>query len=170
MFSCEFCEISKNTFLHRILLVAASAQGKKNGETTESNENFDCYTITKFKSKYVNIKTIHPIFLTFFSYFLSLDSRIFIFSVYGLSFKSRHLELFCKTAVWQNITKIVLFFYVKLDLFSVQFIKYEQFTNLLKMKCSTGIFLGLWTKGPTCNFTEQLFFLQNCEWLLPIII
>ena len=125
MFSCEFCKISKNTFLHRIVLVAASAQGKKNGETTESNENFDCYTIKKFKSKYINIKTIHPIFLTFFFIFpFSRFSYFHLFCVW-LSFKSRHLELFCKTAVWQNITKIVLFFYVKLELFSVQFIKYE---------------------------------------------
>ena len=30
MFSCEFCEISKNTFFHRTLLVAAP-YGRKNG-------------------------------------------------------------------------------------------------------------------------------------------
>ena len=40
-----------------------------------------------------------------------------------LSFKSRHLELFCKIII---------------QLFS------------------TGIFLGLWSRGPPCNFTEQL--------------
>ena len=29
--------------------------------------------------------------------------------------------------------------------------------------------IGLWSKGSSCNFTEQLFFLWICEWLLPII-
>ena len=33
----------------------------------------------------------------------------------------------------------------------------------------TGIFLGLWPKGPSCNLAEQLFFLHSCEWRLPII-
>ena len=45
-----------------------------------------------------------------------------------LSFRSRHLELFCKII-------IQVFF--------------------------TGIFLGLWSRGPSCNFTEQLFFLAQ---------
>ena len=51
-----------------------------------------------------------------------------------VSFKSRHVELFCKIII---------------QLFS------------------TGIFLALWSRGPPCNFTEQLFFLHEC--LLPII-
>ena len=33
------------------------------------------------------------------------------------------------------------------------------------MKSFTGIFRGLWSKGPSCNFTEQLFFLHSCDWL-----
>ena len=53
-----------------------------------------------------------------------------------LSFKSRHLKLFCKIII---------------RLFS------------------TGIFLGLWSRGPPCSFTEQSFFLHSYEWLLPII-
>ena len=35
---------------------------------------------------------------------------------------------------------------------------------------STGIFLVLWSKGPSCNFTKQLFFLHSCEWLVPVIL
>ena len=54
----------------------------------------------------------------------------------SLSFKSCHLELFCKIIIQLS---------------------------------STGIFLGLWSRGLPCNFTEELFFLYNCEWLLPII-
>ena len=104
------------------------------------------------KSKYsnINIKTTRLISLTFVSNFLSFDSRVFIFIVFCissnklnsiscgicLSFKSRHLELFCKIII--------------------------QLT-------STGIYLGLWSRGRPCNFTEQLFFLHSCAWLLPII-
>ena len=102
------------------------------------------------KHNYINIKTTHPISLTFISNFLSFGSHVFVFFVFCissnklnsitcgicLSFKSRHLELFCKTII---------------QLFS------------------TGIFLGLWSRGSPCNFTEQLFFLHSCEWLLPII-
>ena len=47
-----------------------------------------------------------------------------------LSFKSRHLELFCKIII---------------QLFS------------------TGIFLGLWSRGPPCNFAEQLYLMQSCK-------
>ena len=53
-----------------------------------------------------------------------------------LSFKSRHLQLFCKIIIQLN---------------------------------SIGIFLRLWLRGPPSNFIEQLVFLHNCEWLLPII-
>ena len=37
------------------------------------------------------------------------------------------------------------------------------------MKSSTGVFLELWSKDPSCNLTEQLFLLHSCELLLPII-
>ena len=104
----------------------------------------------KTKHNYINIKTTHRISLIFFSNFFSFGSRVFIFFVFCissnklsnisccicLSFKSRHLELFCKIII---------------QLFS------------------TGIFLGLWSRGPPSNFTEQLFFLHSCEWLLPVI-
>ena len=37
------------------------------------------------------------------------------------------------------------------------------------MKSCAGILLGLWSESPSCSFTEQLLFLQSCEWLLLII-
>ena len=33
------------------------------------------------------------------------------------------------------------------------------------MKSSTGIFLGLWSKYRSCNFTEQI---KSLEWLRPV--
>ena len=114
---------------------------------------FKNINVQKSKQNYMNIKTTSPIFLTFFFNFLFFYSRVFIFFVFCisssnckklnsiscgicLSFKSKHLEVFCK---------------IFIELFS------------------TGIFLGLWSRGSPCNFTEQLFFLHSCEWLLPII-
>ena len=44
----------------------------------------------------------------------------------------------------------------------------QLFYKIIIQLSSTGIFLGLWSKVPPCNFTEQLFFLHSCEWLLPI--
>ena len=38
-FSCEFCEISKNTFSHRTLVVAAS-ENKKSGFTIEKQRQY----------------------------------------------------------------------------------------------------------------------------------
>ena len=98
-------------------------------------------------------QTIHPISLIFFSNFLSFDFHVFIFFVFCisssnsnklnsiscgicLSFKSRHLVVFCKIII---------------QLFP------------------TGIFVGLWLRGPPCNFTEELLFLHSCKWQLPII-
>ena len=37
------------------------------------------------------------------------------------------------------------------------------------MKSSTGTLLGLWSRGPPCNFTGQLLFLLNWKWLLHLI-
>ena len=123
----------------------------------KSNISFNFYhlptsTVLEKKSKYnyINIKTTDPISLTFFPNFLSFDSRVFIFFVYCVSsnklkiiscgicltFKSRHLELFCKIVIQLS---------------------------------STSIFLGSWSRSPPCIFTEALFFLHSCEWLLPII-
>ena len=105
----------------------------------------------KSKYNYINIKTSRSISLTFVSNFRSFDSHLFIFIAFCmlsnklnrtscgiyLSFKSRHLELFCKVIIQLS---------------------------------STGIYLGLWSRDPPCNFPEQLFFLQSCAWLLPIIL
>ena len=102
------------------------------------------------KYNYINIKKTHSISLTVFSNFLSFNSCVFIFFVFCvlsnklncttcsicLSFKTKHLELFCKIIIQLS---------------------------------STGIFLGLWSRRPPCNFTVQLFFLPGCEWLLTII-
>ena len=67
----------------------------------------------KSKYNYINIQTTHLISVTFFSNFLSFDSRVFIFFVFCilsnklnsifchicLSYKSRHLELSCKIII-----------------------------------------------------------------------
>ena len=96
---------------------------------------------------YIDIKTTHPIPLTFFPNFLSFDSLVFIFFLFCLlfnklnsiscgiclSFKIRHLELLCKIIIQLS---------------------------------SSGFFLGLWSRGPPCNFIEQRLFLRSCEWLL----
>ena len=116
-----------------VLTLKSSIDRKVNGARIKSKHN------------YINIKTTDP-----FSNFLSFHSRVFIFFMFCissnklnsiscgicLSFKSRHLELFCKIII---------------QLFS------------------TGIFLVLCSRSPPCNFTERLFFLHSCEWLLPII-
>ena len=44
----------------------------------------------------------------------------------------------------------------------------ELFCEIIIHLLFGGIFLRLWSRGPPCNFTEQLFFLHGCEWLLPI--
>ena len=116
--------------------------------------SFNFYDIPSFtiwfygarqKSKYnINIKTAHPISVTYFSNLLSFDSRMFIFIVFCissnklssiscgicLSFKNRHLELFCIIIIQLS---------------------------------STGIFLGLRSRDPPSYFTEQLFFLHSCN-------
>ena len=83
-------------------------------------------------------------------------------------FRNRHWELFCITAVWQEITKIIILFYRIAVWFQYSLLN-KQIYNLLKMKYFTGIFLGIWSKGPSFNFTEHLFFFSSCEWLLLII-
>ena len=46
----------------------------------------------------------------------------------------------------------------------------ELFYKIIIQLFSIGIFLGLWSRGPPCNFTEQLFFLHSCAWLLSNIL
>ena len=54
MFSCEFCEISKNTFFHRTPLVAASAF-----QTFDKMNNLDqkCCHMTLSESKNYNFQS-----------------------------------------------------------------------------------------------------------------
>ena len=104
------------------------------------------------------------LFVWIFSDKLNNNSRHLL-----VPFRRRHWALFCKTAVRQNITKIITIFFIKLELIFGTVYLTRRFKNLLKIKSFTGIFLGLRLKAPFCNFREQLFFLFNCEWLLPII-
>ena len=74
------------------------------------------------EKRLININTIHPIALTSFSNFFSFNSRVFIFFVFCissnklssiscgicLSFKSSHLELFCKIIIKLSSTGIFL--------------------------------------------------------------
>ena len=102
-------------------------------QTTEENENlsFNFYlqvlVLVKTEMQMQLCKccrTAHPFFLTFSSNFLSCDLWVFIFMFSFLInwkiplaalFRSRHWELFRKTAVRQDITKTVNFF-TKLEL------------------------------------------------------
>ena len=102
-------------------------------QTTEENENlsFNFYlqvlVLVKTEMQIQLCKccrTAHPFFLTFSSNFLSCDLWVFIFMFSFLInwkiplaalFRSRHWELFRKTAVRQDITKTVNFF-TKLEL------------------------------------------------------
>ena len=87
-----------------------------------------------------NIKTTHPIALTSFSNFLSFNSRVFIFFVFCISTE--------QYLVWH--------------LLIIKSRNVELFCKIIIQLSSTGIFLGLWSRGPPCNFTEQLFFLHSC--------
>ena len=125
----------------------------ENETCSKNNISFNFYhrptstMVDRKANNYTNIKITHPISLTFFSKFLSFDSRVFFFFVFCisssrcnklnsiscgicLSFKNRHLELSCEIII---------------QLFS------------------TSIFLGLWSRGPPWNFIEQPFFLHSCE-------
>ena len=113
---------------------------------------------------------------TFSSNFLSFDSVcsfffLFLFHLanwkissvtFSSIFRSLYRELFCQTAVGQNITKIDKF--LQNRRYSLQ----NLLTNLLTLK-TTGSFLVLWSKGLSWNFTKQLFFLHSREWFFPII-
>ena len=84
-------------------------------------------------------------------------------------FRSRHWEVFCKSAVRQDITKIVVVFFTKLELVFSAVYYIRRGINILKVKSCASILLELWSKSSSCNFTEQLLFLHSCEWLLLII-
>ena len=125
---------------------------------TKTNISFNFYhlpTSTVFDrntNTTIRLKQLTLFLLLFFSNFLPFNPRVFIFFVFCissnncnklnsiscgicLSFKSRHLELFCQIIIHLS---------------------------------STGIFLGLRSKGPP-YFTEHVFFLHSCKWLLRIV-
>ena len=118
----------------------------------KTNISFNFYYDARLKSKYkyINIKTTHPVSFTSFSNFLSFDSRVFIF--FALNISSNKLK---------SISRGICLSFKGRNL--------ELFRKIITQLSSTGIFLRLWSRGPPCNFTEQLFFLHSCEWLLLII-
>ena len=117
----------------------------------KTNISFNFYYDARQKSKYkyINIKTTHPVSLTCSLNFLSFDSRVFIFFVFSIS--SNKLN----SISWS----------ICLSFKSRHF----EFFKIIIQLSSADIFLGLWSRGPPLNFTEQLFFLRSCEWLLLII-
>ena len=110
---------------------------------------------------------------SFFVFSFLTNWKISLVAFIGI-FRSRHWELFCKTALWQDITKIVIFFSYKIGVFSTVY-QIRKFINILKKKSScAGILLELRSKSPSCSFTEQLLAsdlaaLQNNNYLLLII-
>ena len=98
-------------------------------------------------------QTIHPISLTFFSNFLSCDFHVFIFFVFCISFSNSNKLNSISCGICLSLKSRHL----------------EVFCKIIIQLFPTGIFVGLWWRGPPCNFTEELFFSRSCEWLLPII-
>ena len=86
---------------------------------------------TECQYKYPNIKITHPFSLTFLSNFFSFDFCVFIFFaiVFRLTiwtifhvaffrtFRNRHWELFYITAIWPDITKIVVYIYMYIHIY-----------------------------------------------------
>ena len=118
VFSWECYEFFKNSFFYRTPLVAAfNKERGKNFQMKEENENISF----KFYLQLLNIRTAHPFSLTSsnFLFFWFLDVGFLCFRILQIEkyllafisiFRSRHWELFCQTAVWQDRTKIVNFF------------------------------------------------------------
>ena len=105
----------------------------------------------KSKDNYINIKTNHPISLIFFFNFFFL--LIHVCSTF---------LCFCISSNRLNCISCGI-------CLSIKSRHLESFCKIVFQLSSRGVFLGLWSRGPHCNFTEQLFFLHSCEWLLPII-
>ena len=152
-------------------------------QTKEENENisFNFYlqvlmlVIMKYKYNYINIKTTHN-YLTFSSNFLSFDSCALIFlcfyfvwqtAKYLVSHLLGYSEAGIESCSVKHIKNSVNFFYKMGFSFPCSLLNKNAY-KLLKMKSSTDILLELWSKGRFCSFTDQLFFLYICEWLLPI--
>ena len=71
----------------------------------KTNNSFNFYHLPT--STLLEIKVTHPIFLTFFSNFLTFDSRVFIFSMFCISSNNRSSQRRCsvKKGVLRNFTK-----------------------------------------------------------------
>ena len=85
----------------------------------------------------MNIKTTHPISLTSFSNFLSFNSRrVFIFFVFCI-LSNKLNSISCGICL------------------SFKSSHFELFCKIIIKLSSTGIFLGLWSRGPPCNLTSN---------------
>ena len=124
----------------------------------------------KYKN-YTNIKTSHSFSCTFSSKFLSFDSCLFIFcfyvnwktekylAVFISTFRSRHWKLFCKTALQQDIMKIVIFF-TKLELVSSKvYLLTKKFYKFIKSKTLHRHISGAMVKRSILQLYRRTFFL-----------
>ena len=149
MFSCEFCKIFKNIIFIENLQTTASEQSNITNEKYCKNKHFIWLLPSTFfysarqksKNNYINIKI--KIYLTFVSNLLCFGSRVFIFIVFWIS--SNKLSSISRGICWSFKSR-----HLKL------------FCKIIIQLFSPGIFLGLWSRGPPHNFTEQLFFLHSC--------
>ena len=88
VFSCKWCDFSKNSFFYRTpLVVAFNKEWGKIFQMKEENENISF----KFYLQLLNIRTAHPFSLTS-SNFLSFDSCMFVFCVF-ISYKLKNIFL-----------------------------------------------------------------------------
>ena len=101
----------------------------------------------KMSDKYQNNS---PYCSYFFLNFPSFNSRVFIFFVFCIS-SNKMNSISCGICLSFKSSQL------------------ELFCKIIIQLSSTDIFLGLWSRGSPCNFTEQLFFLRSFEWLLPIL-
>ena len=88
MFSCEFCKISKNTFLTEHLRTTASERNGDNlfeREVFEENNLLEVFQIIFFLSKFQIIHIVLPIEQI-------RKSSTFIFQTFCLKFKSSSLR------------------------------------------------------------------------------
>ena len=86
----------------------------------------------------INIKTSHPNALTSFSFFVSFNSCVFISFVFCIS-PNKMNSILCDVCLSFKGSHLELFCKIIIQLFS------------------TCIFLGLWSRGPPCNFIELIF-------------
>ena len=68
--------------------------------------------------------------------------------IYKKTFFTEHLRTTAFVANW-TVSRVAFVYHSKV-----------LFYKIIIQLFSTGIFLGLWSSGPPCNFTEQLFFAQ----------